>query len=78
MNDVAVMVPEVKISIGKIPGQIRDVFVKSGTTIKEAYEQAGMVMAQGENLTFDGRVARAEDQITAPGSVLLTKAIRGN
>lgn len=67
------------VRVGSIPGNINQIEVQNGLTVRQVLEQAGLEVGADKTVRIDNRVANLDDVVPeGTVSVMVTQNIRGN
>jgi hypothetical protein len=69
---------EATVSIGKIPGEIKEVQITTTSKIKDLFKGAGVANLDGCEIQKNGEEASLDDQVEAGDTILAIARIRGN
>lgn len=66
-----------KVSVGRMPGILKEIQIFDGDTVKAVLDRAGM-SAQGLEIRVNEDIAQLNTVLKAEDRVVLTKPIKGN
>jgi len=70
---------QASVKVGKVPGEIKEVFIDDGTSVGEVLELSGLSDQEGYSVRMNGNpVEDLDDLVTAGASITLVRDVRGN
>lgn len=68
----------IRVSIGRVPGTIKDITAVRGATLQDILLLADIKLDKGEEIRINGQIANPDAPIENGSAILLTRRIRGN